>query len=161
MVTLPYTGTVKWRLGTVVAFLCLAAVGGCYLRDARWSAVRPPQGQEPRTYILEVTGYCKCGDCCGWRRNWIGMPVIASGPQRGKRKQVGITASGAPAQRGTIAADTSLFPFNTVMYVPGYGYGVVEDRGGAIKGYRIDLYYPTHHAAEDWGRKRVRVQVWE
>lgn len=61
---------------------------------------------------------------------------------------------------GTIAADTSYYPFGTRMYVPGYGWGVVEDRGGAIKGAsRIDLYFNSHSDALSWGRKRVEVIV--
>lgn len=61
---------------------------------------------------------------------------------------------------GTIAADTTYYPFGTRMYVPGYGWGVVEDRGGAIKGpKRIDLYYTSHTEALKWGRKNVRVTI--
>ena len=59
---------------------------------------------------------------------------MASGPSKGKRKDVGITATGTRAKTGTIAADTSIYPFGTIMYVPGYGYGRVEDVGSAIKG---------------------------
>jgi hypothetical protein len=61
---------------------------------------------------------------------------------------------------GTIAADTKYYPFGTHMHVPGYGWGVVEDRGGAIKGpNRIDLYFNSHSEALRWGRKKVRVVV--
>ena len=61
---------------------------------------------------------------------------------------------------GTIAADTRYYPFGTRMYVPGYGWGVVEDRGGAIKGpTRIDLYYSSHEDALEWGRRKVRVTI--
>ncbi|MFT5698394.1 MAG: hypothetical protein ACI8ZB_001249 [Desulforhopalus sp.] len=61
---------------------------------------------------------------------------------------------------GTIAADTAYYPFGTRMYVPGYGWGVVEDRGGAIKGAtRIDLYFNSHQEALIWGRKKVGVTV--
>ena len=61
---------------------------------------------------------------------------------------------------GTIAADTSYYPFGTRMYVPGYGWGVVEDRGGAIKGAgRIDLYFDSHQRALSWGRKKVGVTI--
>lgn len=73
---------------------------------------------------------------------------------------MGITASGKPAKKGSIAADTSIFPFGTVMYIPGYGYGVVEDRGGAIKGYKIDLYHSSHASALKWGREIKDVKVW-
>ncbi len=61
---------------------------------------------------------------------------------------------------GTIAADTQYYPFGTRMYVPGYGWGVVEDRGGAIKGPdRIDLYYKSHSDALKWGRRKVAVTI--
>ena len=61
---------------------------------------------------------------------------------------------------GTIAADTRYYPFGTRMYVPNYGWGMVEDRGGAIKGPgRIDLYFDSHSAARKWGRKKMRVTV--
>ena len=43
-----------------------------------------------------------------------------------------MTASGTRARHGTLAADTSVLPFGTVVEVPGYGFGRVEDRGGAI-----------------------------
>jgi len=61
---------------------------------------------------------------------------------------------------GTIAADTRYYPFGTRLYVPGYGYGVVEDRGSAIKGpRRLDLFYRDHDEALDWGRKEVDVRI--
>ncbi|KXK38969.1 MAG: Cell wall-binding protein YocH precursor [Candidatus Hinthialibacteria bacterium OLB16] len=63
-------------------------------------------------------------------------------------------------QMGTIAADTDHYPFGTRMYVPGYGWGVVEDRGSAIKGPdRIDLYMSSHGEALHWGRQQVVVEV--
>jgi hypothetical protein len=64
------------------------------------------------------------------------------------------------ARDGTLAADTAYYPFGTRMYVPGYGWGVVEDRGSAIKGpSRIDLYHFTHGGAKAWGRRKVEVVV--
>ena len=149
--------------GIIVRLVFLAmllGLAGCWVRDVRWNSIRPPSRQAAKVYRLETTGYCSCGICCGWKRNWYGRPVIASGPSKGRPKQVGITASGNRARMGTIAADTSIFPFGTVMYVPGYGYGVVEDRGGAIKGYKIDLYHRTHRDALHWGRKVKEVKVW-
>lgn len=62
---------------------------------------------------------------------------------------------------GTIAADTRHYPFGTRMYVPGYGWGRVEDRGGAIKGKdRIDLFFGSHQDALHWGRRKVPVQIY-
>lgn len=63
-------------------------------------------------------------------------------------------------KKGTIAADTAHYPFGTRMYVPGYGWGVVEDRGSAIKGAnRIDIYMNSHGEALEWGRQTLDVQV--
>jgi len=87
-------------------------------------------------------------------------PVFTSGPLKGKRKEVGITASGTKARRGTIAADTARYPFGTVMYIEGYGAGRVEDQGGAITGEHIDLYFPTHREAQEWGKRVKWVKVW-
>lgn len=109
---------------------------------------------------MEVTAYCPCGECCNWRRNWLGRPVIASGPNKGRRKAVGITASGTEAAPGTIAADPKRYPFGTVLYVPGYGYGRVEDTGRDIVGKRLDVYYSRHDRAEEWGRQSLEVRVW-
>ena len=78
----------------------------------------------------------------------------------GYPKKVGVTASGAKAKPGTIAADTSRYPFGTLMYVPGYGYGTVEDRGGAIQGDHIDVFFKSHREALQWGRVQREVYVW-
>lgn len=65
-----------------------------------------------------------------------------------------------PSRDGTVAADTRYYPFGTRMYIPGYGYGVVADRGGAIKGQdRLDVYFDDHGDALEWGRRKVNVQV--
>lgn len=120
----------------------------------------PPRGEKPVVREMETTGYCKCKKCCGWERNWYGRPVVASGPSEGKRKKVGQTASGKQAKPGTIAADTKYYPLGTIMYVPGYGYGRVEDRGGAIKGQHIDLYFKSHKQALQWGRQSRSVKIW-
>jgi 3D (Asp-Asp-Asp) domain-containing protein len=109
---------------------------------------------------LVTTGYCKCGKCCGWERTWYGKPVNSAGAKKGRKKLVGVTARGTRARRGTIAADTQVFPFDTVMYIPGYGYGIVEDRGGAIKGYHVDLFFSAHRKAMEWGRRVKRVKIW-
>lgn len=142
----------KWiRLGLLLVFT--ASIAGCV-------RIRPPAGVKPVERMMEVTGYCKCGKCCGWKRTWYGKPVYSSGLQKGKRKQIGITASGARARKGSIAADTSKYPFGTIMYIEGYGYGRVEDRGGDMKGDRIDLFFMSHRAALEWGRQVKKVKIW-
>ena len=63
-------------------------------------------------------------------------------------------------KEGTIAADTKYYPFGTRIHVPGYGWGVVEDRGGAIKGpERLDIYMDSHSDALAWGKKNIYVTI--
>lgn len=87
-----------------------------------------------------VTGYCSCPECCGANAS-------------------GLTASGTKAQRGTIAADTSIFPFGTQLNVPGYGDGIVQDTGTKVKGYHIDLWFPSHAEAKAWGTREMLVAM--
>ena len=104
----------------------------------------------PRTRVvrMEVTAYCPCTKCCGPRAQ-------------------GITASGKHVSHNDgkfVAADTRVLGFGTQLEVPGYANGLkveVIDRGGAIKGNKLDLYFPTHEEALEWGRKWVEVTIVE
>jgi 3D (Asp-Asp-Asp) domain-containing protein len=63
-----------------------------------------------------------------------------------------------------VAADTRMLPFGSLLSIEGYADGDVVpvlDRGGAIKGYHIDLLMPKHKQAMRWGDKRMPVIVWE
>lgn len=75
----------------------------------------------------------------------------------------GITYSGVKVKRdlySTIAADLNVFPIGTILFIPDYGFGVVADKGGAIKGNRLDLYYNTvKDVYEKWGKKSLDVFV--
>ncbi|MBN6186660.1 3D domain-containing protein [Aneurinibacillus sp. BA2021] len=79
----------------------------------------------------------------------------------------GITYSGVKVKRdarsfSTIAADLDVFPLGTILYIPGYGYGVVADIGSAIKGHKIDLYFDKKEDVyRQWGKKQVDVYVIE
>lgn len=87
----------------------------------------------------KVTAYCGCSSCCG--------------------KSNGITASGTKAKAGrTIAADTSKLPFGTKVVINGHTY-TVEDRGGAISGNRIDIFFNSHSEALQWGVRYCEVYV--
>lgn len=63
-----------------------------------------------------------------------------------------------------VAADTRILPFGSMVTIDGYDSGQVVpvlDRGGAIKGNKLDLLFPTHEEAREWGKKRMLVTVWE
>ena len=72
----------------------------------------------------------------------------------------GITASGKPTEVGwTVAADTSVLPMGTIIYVEGYGFREVCDRGGAVKDKKIDILVTTHDEAMSMGIKHKDVWV--
>ena len=79
--------------------------------------------------------------------------------------EFGITYSGVLVKRdlySTVAADLNVFPIGTILFIPGYGYGVVADKGGAIKGHKVDLYYETiDDVYNEWGKKEIDVYVVE
>jgi 3D (Asp-Asp-Asp) domain-containing protein len=100
-----------------------------------------------RQVMMQVTAYCPCTKCCG-------------------SKAQGITASGKDVSYNegrVVAADRSV-PFGTRLIIPGYHAGQaveVIDRGGAIKGNKLDVYFPTHQEALEWGRQNVLVTIVE
>jgi uncharacterized protein YabE (DUF348 family) len=71
------------------------------------------------------------------------------------------TATGKVVQKGIIAVDTSVIPFGTKIYVPGYGYGIAADRGGAIKGNKIDVAFNTRREALQFGRRTVTIRIYD
>jgi 3D (Asp-Asp-Asp) domain-containing protein len=73
----------------------------------------------------------------------------------------GITASGMRAAYGVVAVDPRVIPMFTRLYIPGYGYAVAGDTGGAIRGHRIDLFFPTYGEALRFGRRGITVYVLE
>ena len=111
-------------------------------------------------YIMNPTGSVDQGITTGI------MKVEATGytagyESTGKRPGdpgYGITSTGAKAQRGVVAVDPKVIPYGTYMYVPGYGYGIALDTGGAIKGNKIDLFFDTVEEANNWGRRWITIQ---
>ncbi|MDQ0270861.1 3D domain-containing protein [Cytobacillus purgationiresistens] len=77
--------------------------------------------------------------------------------------EFGITYSGVKVKRdlySTVAADLNVFPIGTILFIPDYGYGVVADKGGAIKGDKLDLYYETVDDVYNlWGKKTLEVFI--
>ena len=73
----------------------------------------------------------------------------------------GFTAIGDIAGRGSIAIDDKSGPLKMgqQVYIEGYGYGKCNDRGSAIKGWKIDLCFDILEEAKEWGVKLVKVYV--
>lgn len=83
-------------------------------------------------------------------------------------KYYGITASGTQVRPGVVAVDPKVIPLGTKLYIQSttngradYGYAVAEDKGSAIKGNKIDLYFETSKEVKSFGRRTVNVYVLE
>jgi len=78
----------------------------------------------------------------------------------------GITFSGKSVWTNgmqLVAADRRVLPIGSVISVPGYAGGrpvPVLDIGGAIKGNRLDVLFPTHEEAREWGVRTIEVNVY-
>ena len=100
-----------------------------------------------------LTAYCSCDKCCDhWATNRPtdedGNPII-------------YTANQSIAKQGvTVAADTNVLPFGTVLLINGHEY-IVQDRGGAIKQNRIDIYFESHEEALQFGVQYKEIFVKE
>ncbi|MGI6120195.1 MAG: 3D domain-containing protein [Desulfosporosinus sp.] len=69
------------------------------------------------------------------------------------------TATGIEPREGVIAVDPKVIAMGSKVYVEGYGYAIAADTGGAIRGNRIDVFFPTLRQCINWGRKSVQVYV--
>lgn len=68
----------------------------------------------------------------------------------------GITASGTKVMQNRTIASSRRIPYGTRIFFPKLGRTyVVEDRGGAIKGNRIDIYMDSRTEALKFGRKKL------
>ncbi|MBR6801754.1 MAG: 3D domain-containing protein [Eubacteriaceae bacterium] len=112
-----------------------------------------PAGDKPdkddskgRKMTVTATAYCGCYECNG---KWTGYPAADGSPLRSYH---------------TIAADESI-PFGTKVYIPYFssapngGHFEVEDRGSAIKGSRIDIYFDSHDEALSFGMRELTIYV--
>lgn len=106
--------------------------------------VKSEPSDEWRTVRMRVTGYCPCSKCCGEFAD-------------------GITANGHKIRPGdTFVAADKRYSFGTEMIIEGYNNSQtvkVLDRGGAIRGNKLDAFFHTHQAALEWGVRHIDVKV--
>jgi len=69
------------------------------------------------------------------------------------------TATGKSCEFGIVAVDPKVIPLHTLMYIEGYGFGVAEDTGGAIKGNKIDLCMNSRSEMSASPRRKVNVHI--
>lgn len=87
--------------------------------------------------VFKTTAYCPCGICSeGW----------------GRRTSTGAIA----AANHTIAVDPRVIPYGSKVMINGVVY-TAEDRGGAVKGNHIDIFFNTHGETRTWGTRNAEV----
>lgn len=107
---------------------------GVKKKEEKKEAPKPKEDTSLGTFT--ITGYCSCKKCSGKRS---------------------LTYSGTvPTANHTISADLDLFPLGTKLKIDGIVY-TVEDKGSAVKGKTLDIYYDTHDEALSKGRYTAEV----
>ena len=90
----------------------------------------------------EATAYCPCSYCNG--------------------NSLSVAKNGTPLEPNvTIAVDDDVIPLGSMVYIKGLGFRRADDTGSAIKGHRIDVLFPTHGEALEFGRRNIEVYVFD
>ena len=93
-----------------------------------------------RTVRCFVTAYCGCESCSG-----------EFGPY---------TCFGTPCRANhTVAVDPDFIPYWTQLEINGIVY-TAEDRGSAVNGWEIDIYFPEHWQTEAWNTGYYDVTIY-
>ncbi|HLP84843.1 MAG TPA: 3D domain-containing protein [Phycisphaerales bacterium] len=119
----------------------------------RWFDGRPVRPK--RVVWMKVTAYSPDPRSCGDSADGITATLHC------------VTTNG----HQLVAADPKVLPYGSMLTIPGYAIGAggganepaivpVLDCGGAIKGYRLDVLFPTHEEAMAWGVRELPVTVW-
>lgn len=169
----PSTAMVGSMILAAVMALAMPAAAGSSLRVVAAAGVASMLTSHPRSEANARTSAPLVS-----ARHFNGRPIV---PVRTLRMRVtayspderscgrhadGITASGYSVETNDghlVAADRRWFRFGTMVSIPGYADGQVVpvlDRGGAIKGNRLDVLYPTHERAREWGVQFIYVTEW-
>lgn len=97
----------------------------------------PSGGKE---FTMQATAYtASCNGCSGYTATGINL--------------------NANPNAKVIAVDPSIIPLGSKVWVEGYGTAIAGDTGGSIRGNRIDAHVPNKSAAQQFGRRTVKVKV--
>ena len=105
-------------------------------QSALWKTL--PKGQ----FVINASAYTAAADECGGKSD-------------------GITASGLKVEEKRTLACPPSYPFGTKVKIDGMGEFRCEDRGGAIKGNKFDIYMETKKEAFSFGRRNLVAEVIE
>lgn len=102
-------------------------------QDNQWKSLR--EGK----FVINASAYTAAADECG--------------------KSDGVTASGVKVQEKRTLACPPQYPFGAKVKIEGYGIFTCEDRGGAIKGNKFDIYMQTKSEAFAFGRRKLEAEL--
>jgi 3D (Asp-Asp-Asp) domain-containing protein len=129
----------------VLSWISILTLADVPKKDVRQSWGIVASKNDTSEVYANVSAYCSCQKCC---EKWSKYKTTASGHKIKKGDK--------------FAAAPKNIPFGTMIIVKGYNDGKpvpVLDRGGAIKGNKIDLYFDTHKEAIQWGRKKMNIKI--
>ena len=150
MRTLKLSGVAMYLMGVACGVAWMSLVGTVEGPKAQTPTITPIEAVRTVMDLPDATwnvsAYCAGPCCCGEFAD-------------------GITASGHKIQPGDVfvAAPKSI-PFGTKLWIPGYNGGkavAVLDRGGAIKGNKLDVFFggkDGHQKALQFGRQYLQVE---
>lgn len=111
--------------------------GGGQAKETSKASMPSASGQKGESLgTFSISGYCTCEECI------IGQGLTSSGKK--------------PTGNHTIAADLSVFPLGTKLWIDGVIY-TVEDTGSGITGNKLDIYFDSHEGATSYGRQTKEV----
>lgn len=116
---------------------------------------KEPVSKEVVQGTLQTVALSRGGDATYSRS----LTCIATAYSDSGRTASGMTTSRNPGGYSTIAVDPRVIPMGSKLYIPGYGYAIAADTGGAIKGNKVDLYVSSSSEAYAWGVRTVTVYV--
>ena len=133
-------------LAVIVGGLLFGAVPAKSSRMEMANRAKTQPHSTRHEFKMEVTGYCPCAKCCG---------RFAKTPMSRRRTASGKRLKDLIEHKVLFCAADKSVPFGTIFIIPGKGRYIVEDRGGAIKGGKLDLFFLKHSDARAWGRRII------
>ncbi len=127
---------------------------------ANSSSIKKDSVKKPKTRTVKMTLIVTA-----YYKPLPGQKKYATGSYRGDilLNGTGRTFFGEEASEEIAAADLTVLPKGTLIYVPGHRVVKVGDIGRDIKGERLDIFMGSGEEALgkalDWGRKKIKTEV--
>ena len=144
---------ITFAIGSTIGFICLTYLTWNVVKTTE-KMIEQTKNKIPETIIVErdispipykelgeytISFYCDCPIC--------------TKTAKGSRTATGIK----PKEGKTIACDGKTLKMGDIVYIESVGVRICQDKGGAIKGNKIDVYMDDHNIAKEMGIRKVNV----